>query len=158
MIRVPLRNRAGDVVAEALLDDADIGLARVPWYRLRGGYVVRTDVVDGRKHMRYLHRQVLGVASGMVDHINGDRLDNRRANLRPSTAALNAQNRGSNRRNPWGRGVCHRPARGTWEANVKLGGRVHYLGQHATPEAAASAAAAFRREHMPHSREAAAAG
>lgn len=41
----------------------------------------------------YLHRVIMGEPEGMdVDHINGDGLDNRRANLRVTTRSQNSQN------------------------------------------------------------------
>lgn len=55
----------------------------------RRAYAYR--VVSGKTI--YLHRLIAGVAGLHVDHINGDPLDNRRANLRAVSNALNAQNR-----------------------------------------------------------------
>jgi hypothetical protein len=41
-----------------------------------------------------MHREILDVGRGMVvDHINHDGLDNRKANLRPATLAQNSRNR-----------------------------------------------------------------
>lgn len=45
---IDLRNRSGAVVARALVDEADAHLAEKPWYRLRNGYAVRTEIVDGK--------------------------------------------------------------------------------------------------------------
>lgn len=45
------------------------------------------------KHQRRLHAFVLGAEPGQkIDHVNGDRLDNRKANLRFATSAQNARN------------------------------------------------------------------
>jgi len=66
-----------------LLDDADFEWAvQYTWHK-NEGYASRTSSrADGRKNIR-LHREMLDVPSGCeVDHINRNRLDNRRKNLR----------------------------------------------------------------------------
>jgi hypothetical protein len=75
----------------AEVDPVDFGrVSRVKWY-LRNGYA--TGTVAG-KSMR-LHRFVMmeNDLSIVIDHINRDRLDNRRENLRRLTAVENANNR-----------------------------------------------------------------
>ena len=81
------------------------------WLRLSKGYVTILDVSDadkvteechtsfsaGKPYARlgsgaFLHRVLCGVSSGVVDHINHDPLDNRRANLRPCSNAQNLRN------------------------------------------------------------------
>lgn len=65
-------------------------MSRHPW-RLVNGYVAAT--VEGR--VQYLHRLILAAPNGFdVDHVNGDRLDNRRSNLRVATRSQNLANRG----------------------------------------------------------------
>lgn len=68
-------------------------LTRHSWY-CRDGYALTT--VNGSE--KRMHRMVLGVTDPLVivDHRNGDRLDNRRANLRPFTPTQNANNRKDN--------------------------------------------------------------
>jgi len=62
------------------------------WHMTSAGYVART-IVDGRNRKKVLiHRQILTVPPGLVvDHINADPLDNRRANIRAVTTATNMQ-------------------------------------------------------------------
>ena len=155
MIELPLRNRHGEVVATALLDDADAHLTSRPWYRLANGYAVRTERRDGRKQMLYLHREVLGAARGqVVDHRDGNKLDNRRTNIRLATPKLNAQNRGANGDRTLPRGVRWRKDAQCFEAFAKSDGRWHYLGLHPTIEQADAAASTWRAEHMPWSPDA----
>jgi len=90
-----------------------------------------------------------------VDHINGDKLDNRRANLRIATAFENAQNRHVARGASSHRGVVWHKGAGKWMAQAHLAGVQHYLGLFDREEDAAKAAAAFRAEHMPFSPDAA---
>lgn len=115
----------------------------------RSGYVTVTRVKgmgDGSRKRVILARELLGLAPGeQADHINRDPLDNRRGNLRPSTASENNCNRRrpAKAKSPY-KGV--RQHRRRWSAEIKLGGRSVYLGSFATAEEAASAyrAAAVR--------------
>ena len=73
-----------------------------------------------------MHRAIMQPAKGMdVDHINGNRLDNRRSNLRVVTRSQNLTNRkGAMPKSKTGiRGVCFDKARGQWVAQAKLNGR-----------------------------------
>ena len=55
-------------------------------------YAARRRIVDGRAEKIYMHRVILGLTDLMADHKNHNTLDNRRCNLRPATAYLNALN------------------------------------------------------------------
>jgi len=68
-----------------------------------------------------------------VDHINGDRSDNRAWNLRPCDRALNMAN-GEYRNKTGYRGV-YRSGR-YYTAQLRYAGVLHYLGQYSTPEEA----------------------
>lgn len=154
MATIPLRNRAGEVVAEALVDDEDLSLvSQWRWRRTVGGYVSRGTRVAGQQRTILLHHQVLGIIDGReVDHINGDSLDCRRANLREITHAGNLQNRrGANRGSrSRHRGVTWDKRTGRWLAQVMIDGRNHFLGRFDDEDEAGAAAAAFRAEHMPY--------
>ncbi|MCB1506620.1 MAG: HNH endonuclease [Hyphomicrobiaceae bacterium] len=64
--------------------------------------------------------------ASQVDHINGDRSDNRWANLRPATAAQNAQNRKASGANFGNKGVMRRPD-GRWIARAQINGRTQVI-------------------------------
>ena len=157
VIRIPLRDRTGGVVAHALVDDDDyerLNLGRWRWCRNSKGYVMRTTHVGGRAMNFRLHRVVMDAPDGIeVDHRNGNKLDNRRSNLRLATSALNSQNQLLSHANTSGyRGVTRE--RGRWKAKSVLDGRTHHIGYYATAEEAGRAAASWRAAHMPFSVEA----
>lgn len=154
MRRLPLRRRGGTIVAFALVDDRDFDKANAHrWYRSSAGYACRS-FPRGKK--QYLHRFILGLESGSdreVDHIDGDRLNNIRTNLRVVTHAENSQNRSPVGRSPH-RGVAwHAPTR-KWRAFAKVAGQRHHIGSFDSELAAARAAADFRRERMPYANSA----
>jgi hypothetical protein len=82
------------------------------------------SVIDGR--LVTMHRFLLG-CHGIVDHINGDGLDNRRCNLRSATVEQNACNRGPIRTREF-KGVYWCGPKKKWRARVKLSGRSYHLG------------------------------
>ena len=80
-----------------IIDDEDYSwLSQWKWYLSGSGYAVRHVSCEKGYHSVYMHRLILNLTSPNVlqtDHINGDRLDNRRCNLRAVTRSQNAQNR-----------------------------------------------------------------
>lgn len=88
----------------------------------------------GSMHTRErMHWYVVGRPSRgfVVDHINGDGLDNRRTNLRIITVRENGQNRTSHRD---GRlvGCYFNKAKGKWQASIKIDGHRKSLGRFET--------------------------
>lgn len=87
---------------------------------------------------------------GVVDHVNGNRSDNRLCNLREVTTRQNTHNVRS-ARNSSGSGLLgafYDKRRGRWFASIMNHGRSKFLGYHASPEAAHAAyVAAKRRVH-----------
>ena len=101
--------------------------------------------IDGRLH--FAHRLAFliqaGECPGHVDHINGDRADNRWSNLRPASKAQNNVNRPQCQANTSGRqGVHFCRATGRWRAVMSVDNRPKHLGRFDTIEAAAAAYAA----------------
>ncbi len=93
--------------------------------------------------MVYLHRLLLKPPDGyFVDHINMDRLDNRRCNLRVATKAQNSYNRPARTDNTSGyKGVWLRCDAKTkaWIAEIRVNGKKVHIGTYSTKEAAALA-------------------
>jgi hypothetical protein len=152
--KIPMYARDGSVRAWALVDEGDhASLSAHRWTLHPAGYAQRDGVpLAGKRQTVRMSRQVLGLESGdsrWVDHINGDRLDNRRANLRIATVAENNQNvhvaTGASRF----RGVQWNAEKQRWRARVKVNRKVIYCGSHRDEIDAAIAAQACRDEHMP---------
>jgi hypothetical protein len=136
---VPIRNADGETVAHAIVDAEDWAtLMTLPWH-LCGGYAghmfARRPATPFLLHM---HRLLITPRSGcQIDHINGNRLDNRRANLRLCTLQQNQWNRGSYRPGRK-KGVTLDIRSGRWRARLQHDGRMTSLG-HFETEAEAKA-------------------
>ena len=100
------------------------------------GYVVMSLDHKMYKAHRLAWLYVHGVwPQGQIDHINGDKADNRIANLRDVTQSQNLINRPEmKRRDPLPRGV--RRDRGRFQAYINRDGKQVYLGSFATPDEA----------------------
>lgn len=125
----------------ALVDDADYEAVMTagPWrYVLCGGHVYAQRIVKGRRGPERLHTFLTGWP--LVDHINGDGLDNRRQNLREATRQQNAMNQRRSRRNTSGfKGVSFFKRTGRYRAYIGFDGAARHLGYFDTPEEAARA-------------------
>lgn len=95
---------------------------------------------------RVIWRKVKGAwPSGQLDHINGDKLDNRIDNLRECTVLQNSHNRAYSQGNALGiRGVRKVPS-GRFQAHIMVGGKSSYLGTFDTAE---QASAAYESERL----------
>jgi hypothetical protein len=119
-VLVPLTQGKFAIIDEA---DADSVLAS-NWSFGRQGYAVRH--VGGRDSRNYLlmHRWLMDTPKGMdTDHINGNRIDNRRSNLRICTRSQNVRNRTvqrNNRSSPY-KGVS-RHSDGKWRLSINVAG------------------------------------
>ncbi|MGW8565640.1 AP2 domain-containing protein [Isoptericola sp. NPDC055881] len=139
-VEIPLSQ---GLVALVDAEDYDRVTASTPWAASvsKGhAYAVHQESIRGGQRRRSILMHTLITGWPYVDHINGNGLDNRRANLRPATHADNMHNYRRPRHNTSGfKGVSWRKAKGAWVANIKLHGRQRYLGAYATREEAARA-------------------
>lgn len=106
----------------AIVDDCDADLAEMKWSEQGDGYAVRNT---RDPHMRLMHRIVLErmidrpLEKGeLCDHIDGNRANNVRSNLRVATGRQNGINKSRNRhaKNPY-KGVS-RSSKNRWRATV----------------------------------------
>lgn len=87
--------------------------------------------------------------SGLIDHIDRDRQNDRIANLREATRSQNNGNAARRSDNTSGyKGVGFHAASGLWYAKIGVRGRVISLGYHRAKEAAARAYDRAAREHF----------
>lgn len=128
----------------ALVDDSDYDvLSSFKWRVSIHGYVVRTvghPEAPTRKRHLPMHRFIMGLCFGdkfYVDHIDGNPLNNQRNNLRVCTPTQNQYNRkiGSNNKSGF-KGVTVSESENRWRSQIKVNGKIIYLGTFLTPEAA----------------------
>lgn len=143
-VRLPLFTRHR--VAWFRIDRADLPtVAPLPWGLLSGYPACRAK--EGAD-MIYLHRLLMGLRPGdprEVDHINRDRLDNTRANLRITTA--NQQNVAP--RSTTGVRNVTRTRAGTYKVGIHAGGAHVHIGTFTTLAEADRAAKEARRRLLP---------
>jgi hypothetical protein len=129
---------------EAIIDAEDVPvIAPYNWCAMRqptGLYALRGVGPRGStRHVR-MHRAIMGDDCEVIDHINGNGLDNRKCNLRPATKALNNRNMKKRSDNKSGvKGVCWHSAAKKWAACISVDRKSRYLGLFAKIEDAASA-------------------
>jgi hypothetical protein len=106
------------------------------WYASR-----RNQWPAKRSATVYMHRQILGAEKGLVvDHIDGNCLNNTRLNLRLATHSQNLLNQGLSSDNTSGyKGVSWHKIRLKWQAQISIDGKRKYLGMFDTAEDAARA-------------------
>lgn len=116
--RMIICDRRGKPINETLIDAEDVGrVQRHRWFMQGKGYVQSQD-------MGLLHAFIIGAVPGRVtDHINKDKLDNRKANLRIATLSENGYNSKLPANNTSGvKGVSYHKQTGKWEAALETNG------------------------------------
>jgi hypothetical protein len=123
--KIELYNKHYHVVSHALIDIDDIETVRVRRWKLCDGYAVASRPITIG-----MHRLILKAPEDFeVDHINRDRLDNRKANLRLASRFQNARNLGIRKNNSTGViGVYFDRRRSKWYSQIHLEGQTITLG------------------------------
>ena len=126
-----------------LVSDKDwFTLCQVSWTESSQGYAVRYEGTKKRKVI-LMHREILGCGPGgpEVDHINRDKLDNRRINLRKVTRSENSHNRRA--MNVW-----KRRDTGRWTGQISKDGKTTSLGCFDTREEAEEAYTKAKKQYL----------
>lgn len=111
-----------------------------------------TVVVRGKKY--YAHRVAWLLHYGewpkkQIDHINGDKSDNRICNLRDVSQAENAQNQRRATQKSITGVLGASPCKGKFIAKLRINGKATYVGQFSTKEEAHEAYVKAKRAHHP---------
>lgn len=116
------------------------------------GYLVATVSLLGKQRLFKVHRLVwLHVhgawPSGVIDHINGIKSDNRLDNLRDVSPRSNSQNILAGRGVSKHRGVCFNKAKNLWQTSIHIDGRQKFVGYYRSEYDAHLAYVEAKRKH-----------
>lgn len=118
----------------AIIDAEDFNYLNQWKWRYNNGYAVRgvyLGKIDGKRKDKtiYMHRLVNNTPKSLItDHINMDRLDNRKANLRNCTRIQNNRNTKSKGGTSKYKGVCWLKRDKKWIATITVDLKSIFLG------------------------------
>lgn len=124
---VKIRNSCDDMICDK--SDWNLKTNQIKWYKDTKGYI--RGVLVGIKKSMVFHRVIFENIeyNQFIDHINGNKLDNRRCNLRIVTREQNAQNRKLHSNNTSGiTGISWRKRDKKWVASIQSGRKRVCLG------------------------------
>ena len=118
-----------DAVAEIEIDKVDLNFVQnYSWRLSNNGYIIGKA---GKYHTRYLHKIIAERAgldvSNLIDHKDGNPLNNQRNNLRPATRKQDSRNHKRQSNNISGYKGVYWCKQG-WRAVIRVDGRCIHLG------------------------------
>lgn len=124
---------------KTIVDDYDYRFLKLfTWYESSEGYAVTRR----NNEYIYLHRLIMDASDNeLVDHKDGDPLNNQKENLRIATKSQNGMNQKVQRKKKTSKykGVSWDKDRFLWKANIVIEGKQKYLGRYFSEEDAAKA-------------------
>lgn len=129
-----------------LFDDDDFDLvAKYSWWLTPQGYAC-TKI---NKKTTSMHRLIMNFPdTDCIDHVNRNKLDNRKSNLKPCSDSENQRNRPTLKgKSSRFRGVSAR--NGKWQVVIRVGGKLTWMGSFLTEEEAGLVAAPFFEDIAP---------
>lgn len=136
---ITIKRSNGDI--RFIIDDKDLGkVSKYTWWYIEDRkQIYSLKHVNGKRVYVWLWRYLLDAPKGLdVDHINRNRLDNRRINLRLCTRSQNLRNQPRKHNNSSGFKGVHKH-RDKWTACIWSLGKYYYIGQYDNPVDAARA-------------------
>jgi len=119
----------------AIVDDCDYDyLMQWKWYADKGvsTFYAKRNIrnADGTRSAIKMHRQIMGVTDPkkLVDHINHEGLDCRKANLRLCSHSQNNKNMLKTRGKSKYKGVCWHVNQKKFNVKINADGKVYHLG------------------------------
>lgn len=124
----------------AIVDEEDYDmLSRYNWWVSDKGYAITSKQINKVRKTIHMHRLVNKTPEGSVtDHINHDKLDNRKENLRTATFSQNMMNSEPNKGKKY-KGVSYAKKEKSWTSQIHYENRCIHLGQYETEVEAARA-------------------
>ncbi|WP_163665388.1 HNH endonuclease [Adonisia turfae] len=142
--QIPLTQSKFALVDSDVFDD----FSQFKWH-VANGYAARRLPKSEGKKIVYMHRLIMKAVKGQViDHVNGNVLDNRRENLRICSHKQNIRNGKSRGGSSIYKGVSKRSDYDTWQAHITVDGKKKNLGCHKNEQDAAKAYDAAALEYF----------
>lgn len=148
LLRLPIHNPINKTYeltlsngAITIIDEEDVSIVEGYQWTNVAGYAGRVEKKNGVRKSIKLHREIVKCPRGsVVDHINGDTLDNRKVNLRICTQAENIRNSTKHSRKEYTRykGIFKKSS-GNWTAMIQVNKKSYHLGSFKYEEDAAFA-------------------
>lgn len=142
----------------AIVDDEDFDeISKRSWHINFHGYASYDSKKEGllRRTKILMHRKVMNITDPniLIDHINGNKLDNRRSNLRIANRSQNAANGNKHKNNTSGykgASFMNVPSRGLkqWVSTITVNRKRICIGYFLTAEEAARAYDKAAKEHF----------
>ncbi len=138
MAYIYINFKRGSEKVKTFIDDSDLVILRQhQWFLDSKGYAASR--IDG--NIIRLHRFLMNPQNLYVDHINGNKLDNRRKNLRLATHAQNQWNTPSHRGYHWSNKYQK------WVVQIRVNGTRLNIGQYQTEDEAKAARKNAESQH-----------